>query len=471
MNQSCNRRSRFASTIICVWVYGFLLSVGSSGNAAPPYASKVGVDLDGVGDGAREKPFVDVAKTLRPWTPAPGTPTNQGIPLDEHGWPKSDAATVLFDTRPVFAWAPPMDDPDAFTPDWGGVYSVSFEGRAEVSILEDKRCKVDGMVYDNITNNTKGRIIVPKGVGLLVVAFTKSHRNPTAAEGTGISKLRVIRPGYPAETKQTFTNEFLASVKPFAVLRFMDWLDSNHQPGYFGDPGRHALKWPNRRKPDDATQVSFGEQYGVAWELIVELANLTKKDIWINIPVAATDEYVMELARKLKGELDPRLNIYIEHSNEVWNFGFPQYIYNKLAAVEEVEKGGSKLASDGSKDQEVWARRRHAERLIQIGQIFRKVFGEKGSQGRIRPIYASWLIFPEPYYQEVLDWVKKTRGEPSEHFYGLASAAYFNIDKAPKDATVDQLLDAMRISSDENAKLREQLAQDCRAFWTEGLPV
>ena len=31
------------------------------------YASKMGVELDGLGDGMRSRPFVDAAVTLRPW--------------------------------------------------------------------------------------------------------------------------------------------------------------------------------------------------------------------------------------------------------------------------------------------------------------------------------------------------------------------------------------------------------------------
>ena len=423
--------------------------------AAPPYAPKLGVDLDGISDGSREKPFVDLAKTIRPWACVGGG--DKPVPLDAKQWPKTDAATVLFDIRPAFAWAPPIDDPDAFQPDWSGTYHVSFDGKADLKIVEGTGCRVEKPTYSTAKNRSQAELVVPKGTGVLVVSFTKTKRDPKSKENSGITNLRIIRPGYPAETKQTFTTEFLKSLEPFTILRYMDWLDTNHQPGFYGDKGHHALTWKNRRLPDDATQVSLGEKYGVAWEYVVDLANTTEKDLWINIPIAATDEYVRDLAVFLKHNLKPNLKVYIEHSNEVWNFGFPQYIYNKLAAVDEVERGKKTLNRDGSNDQEVWARRRHALRLIEIGDAFRAAFDEKGSQGRIRPIYASWVIFPGPYYADILDWVAKNRGKPGELFYGIAGAAYFNIEKAPKDASVDQLLDAMRASSDEHEGLRKQI--------------
>ena len=77
------------------------------------------------------------------------------------------------------------------------------------------------------------------------------------------------------------------------------------------------------------------------------------KDIWINIPVSAsgakvtdTASYVYQLALLLKNGnaftgnrgLKPNINIYIEHSNEVWNPFFSQYTWNKLAAQDEVIK-------------------------------------------------------------------------------------------------------------------------------------
>jgi len=96
-------------------------------------------------------------------------------------------------------------------------------------------------------------------------------------------------------------------------------------------------------------------------------ANELHKDVWINVPVTAsaptvcrttpttdkppgdpnkcldtdptqTYEYQLALLFKNGNEytnhtgLHPDLNIYIEHSNEVWNFGFPQYGLNEAMA-------------------------------------------------------------------------------------------------------------------------------------------
>lgn len=440
-------RTWFAALVV-----GAMAAGGVSAQPAP-FAKKVGVELDGLGDGGRARPFVDLARTHRAWRKVQG---EGDVAVDAKGWPKGDAKTVLFDIRPVFAWAPPIDDPDAYQPDWGGAYPFSLKGRAEVAVAEGPGVKVEGVRYDEASNTTSGRIVVPKGCGILVVSFTNTRRDAGAADGSGFADLRIIRPGYPADTKQVFTSECLASLRPFAALRYMDWLETNHNPGYYGDAGHHALEWAGRRPGDYSTQAGApAGMYGVAWEYVAALANETNTDAWINVPVAATDDYVRELAAFLRRELKPGIHVYVEHSNEVWNFGFPQYIYNKLAAIDEVKKGGSALNADGSTAEEAWAHRRHAKRLVEIARAFREAFA--GQEGRIRPIYASWAISPEPHFERVLAWVKATYGDPKGLFYGVADASYYNVGKAAKGASPEQLVAAMRASADANLENREKI--------------
>lgn len=460
------QRGRFPRVLALALMVGFGSGIGAfaSVNAAAqttPYADKIGVELDGIGDGARAKPFVDVAKTLRPWTTTDG---NTPAPLDANGWPKSDAMTVLFDIRPVPAWNPPIDDPDAFQPDWSGTYKLRFTGQAVLAPGDAGQARIANQRYDAPSNTTTADVIVPKGAGLLVLSFTQTRRTANSPTDTGLTNLRMIRPGYPADTKQVFTNEFLASLQPFRILRFMDWTSTNHNPGFYGDAGHHALNWADRHLPTDATQQDYGTKYGAAWEYVIALANRAHKDIWINIPVAATDDYVQQLARLLKKTLAPDLKIYLEHSNEVWNFGFPQYTYNKLAAVEEVGKGRSSLNSDGTQDQEEWARRRHAKRLIEIATIFKGVFGAHAIPARIRPIYAAWVIQPEGYYANVLKWVATTYGPPKNYFYGIAGAAYFNAEKAAPNASPEEIVRVMRAASDNNRKWRTQIQAIAAAY-------
>ena len=433
---------------------GFLsLGFAQSDAKTSKHAAKLGLELDGIGDGSRCMPFVDLAKTLRPFTKLK---SGDLAPVDANGWPTCDNQAVLFDIRPFPAWNPPIDDPDKFMPDWSGTYKLSLKGQATLASGEGDN-QVLNQKFDSTTNTTTADVVVPKGSGVLIITFSQTKRAASSAEGSGFTHLKIIRPGYSADTKQIFTNEYLLALRPFAALRYMDVLETNHNPGYYGDSGHHALEWKDRKLPSDATQQSTSTKYGLAWEYVVQLANETGKDAWINIPVAATDDYVRNLASFLKTGLKPNIKIYIEHSNEVWNFGFPQYIYNKLAAIDEVKNGHSPLNNDGTKDEETWAHRRHAKRLHDIEEIFREAFGSSAMLTRIRPIYASWLISPDPHFKDVLKWMEATYGPPKNYFYGMAGAAYYNAEKASSTASPEEVLAVMRKNSDENGIFHRQL--------------
>lgn len=427
----------------------------------PHYADKLGLELEGLGDGGRSMPFVDLAKTHRGFVQIGGSAL---VPLDANGWAKSDCTTVLFDIRPFGTWAPPVDDPDKYQPDWSGTYKLSLLGKAEITNGEGSN-QVVNLRYDAPSNTTTANIVVPKGSGLLVLKFTNTRRIASAPLGTGFTELKIIRPNYPAHTTQVFTREFLQSLKPFKVLRYMDWLDTNRQPGYYGDVGHHALEWKDRRTPLDSSQSESSKRYGVAWEYIVALTNESGKDAWINVPVAATDDYVRQLAKYLKKSLKPEITIYIEHSNEVWNFGFPQYIYNKLAAIEEVKNDTkSNLNNDGVNDPERFAHRRHAKRLYTFAQIFKQEFGAETFLKRIRPVYASWFISRDSHFKDVLKWMNTTYGAPKNYFWAIACAAYYNAEKASATATPTEIVEVMRQASIDNGKLHRQFkatADEC----------
>ena len=425
--------------------------------AEKTFPDKIGVEIDGLGGGGRAKVFIDLAKTANRWFQE----NKQPVPSDERGWPKIDANVVLFDIRSPFTWSSAGDDPEKFQPDWSGTYKSCFQGQADLGTGEDPSVQIANQKYDPTSNLTTFELIVPKGIGIVVLKFKNTKRTADSPAGSGITHLRMLRPGYELSDQRIFLPEFVNSLKPFAALRFMDWLDTNHNYGFYGDPGHHALNWADRHVPEDAYQCTGGTKVGGCWEYLAELAKLTGKDVWINIPTVATDDYVKNLAKILKDKLPAKCNIYIEHSNEVWNFSFPQYVYNKLAAIDEVKQGNSNLNNDGEKKEEVWAHRRHAKRLVEIGNIFRETFG-KAAATRIRPVYASWQISVKPHYAEVLDWVSKTYGEPKQFFYALAGAAYYGIGKdstgkAPVNATPQELVQIMRLDSDRHQATRQQI--------------
>jgi len=213
------------------------------------------------------------------------------------------------------------------------------------------------------------------------------------------------------------------------------------------------------------------------------LANELNKDIWVNIPISASGgcngqdgvidktSYLYQVALLLKNGnnntnfkgLNPGLKIYVENSNEVWNFGFSQYIWNKLAAIDEVTHTHSPINNDGTTDQEVWARRRHAKCLVQISQYFADVFGADSINTIVHPIYAHWTIFPDQY-NATLSWVQKTYGPLNKLFFGIAQTHYFDDTKAPANANVQQILNVLKQSSIDQAQYTKPLVETAQRF-------
>jgi len=445
------RSAGLALLVLLIWI-------GPANAVAQSHVEMIGVGLEAPEEGSRSRAFVDLGRVFRPFT---RLHSSDLAPVDRNGWPESDAEAVLFDIRPVPAWMPPIDDPEKFQPDWSGTYSLRFEGQATVTPT-DGGIAVTEMSFDAGTNISTANLHVPKGAGLLVLSFTSTRRTPASDLNTGFTNLRLIRPGYAPDTTQVFTNEYLSAIAPFRVLRFMGFTATNDRdPGYFDSD--NVTHWADRHVPGDATQQQWGKKKGFAWEYAIQIANLTCKDIWVNIPASADDDYVMNLAQLLHDTLDPSLRIYIEHSNEVWNPLFKQYLYNQQAAEMEVRAGGSNLANDGLNDTAEWGRRRHARRLIEYGRIFQGVFGEGAIRDRIRLVYAWWTIFPEQY-RAVLGWVQRTYGDPGRYLYAVAQTHYFNDQKSPPSADPAGVLAAMRADSDDGRRYTIEIRSVADAF-------
>lgn len=431
----------------------------------PPTSANLGVEV-----GARPPAFCDVVKESRPFIDDQGN----AVKTDENGWPMGDGKLVVFDLRPAFAWAPPIDDPEKKIPkNLDGIWKLAFVGIANVSIADDSfKGSITNMQFDNTTNVSTLDINYPKDEALMSLQFDNTQRLPTAAQGSGVVNISIIAPYCDQKNTTLFTPMFIKAMQPFDHLRFMGTLGTNYKPGYYGDKGNHIISWDQRSLPTDSTQKQWTDlrpgKLGWAWEYVIMLANEAGKDIWINVPISAsgclpypvkncesdTTSYIYQLAYLLKNGnnytkgLSNNLKIYIEHSNEVWNFGFGQYIWNKLNAVDRVKQDAKISIAFNSTDQEVWARRNHALRLIEIGKIFASVYGESAYNRKFFLIFAEWTNFPQ-HYDEILNWAYTVFGEnPKNYFYAIAQTHYFSDSAASEKASIQEILAAIKNSSD-----------------------
>ena len=376
------------------------------------HKSQFGVGLEGLADWSRAQMFADAMKTARTFGRVDKPWENQNtVPLDPNGWPLEDAGVVVI----------------ADTPGIGGTYALSFQGKAEVAAKFG--VKIENLSYDATANRSTAQIVVPADGQQLMLEFTQTNG--------GIRNVVLMRPG--TTEKDTFSPAFIEKLKPFTTLRFMDFLATNNNP---------LQSWDERTTPLAASQAGAR---GGALEYVIALANLTGKEVWVNVPDQLDEAGVRAMAQMLKDGLKPNIKVYVEYSNEVWNWQFGQATRNLEAAKIEGRRANSPLTYDGSDNEGYWAMRRIAQKAAQTGQIFREVFGDQSFE-RVRPVYATQVGYEEVYKQG-LSFLENRYGQPAKVIYGLASAPYFQVSNelnTKADLSVDEIFAALPADMKKN---------------------
>ena len=80
------------------------------------------------------------------------------------------------------------------------------------------------------------------------------------------------------------------------------------------------------------------------------------------------------------------------------------FVSSRLARVTSLNK-------DGTEDLNALVARRHAKRLVEVGNIFKGVYGDAAINESVRVVYAWWTVFPDQY-AAVLNWVKSPSAKP-----------------------------------------------------------
>ena len=250
MNTRAGRTGRF------VFLASFTLAALAAGPAlrSQTYPNQIGTEASD-----RQTGFIDAQKDQgRLVVDGSGNP----VPTDANGNPLSDGIAVIFDNRPTFAWAPPIDDPAQDQPNCSGLYTLSFTGQAVLgNVTGDPVLTFSNQAYDAATNTTTVNVLMPggptyaDGPALMVISFTNTQLTPTSGANTGFANLQVIRPGFTlaeaADPTQVFDPALVAAYAPFAYIRFMGWLGTNNTSGPYSDPGHHLLPWSSRSLPTD----------------------------------------------------------------------------------------------------------------------------------------------------------------------------------------------------------------------------
>ncbi len=391
------------------------LSVDSStcaGWSPPACALAIGTNLGGLADWSPERPFRNVFKHVRARFIAYDPACNC--------WDNGNAAGIATDTNGYPSPIPQL---------YNGVqnlvrFVVSSEG-ANMPVGE-----TFVFLYDGIGEIQFGGavLVLSETPGRLVLQATTNgniYFNLLHSEAADpVRNFRLVRLADEGQdlTAAPFYQGFLEKIGPFDVLRFMDWGATNNNP---------AVHWTDRSRPGE---FSYASDRGVPYESMVQLANLTRKDLWICVPHAADSSYVASMAALFRDQLDPQLTIYLEYSNEVWNWIFEQAHYNTANAPAHLNYG-----------------RAMAEKAGFVFRVWHAVFGaEKDRVKRVLGLQAGFNYLNEQIMAQL---------PPSEWDYA-SPTSYLGLDHG---TTGNPVLHAGSTPAD--------ILQNARHHWIEFQPA
>ena len=308
----------------------FVLQVPVDSTTCPGWQAAVcdmaiGTNLSGFADWVPERPLRNLMKHVRP----------DFIAFDDacFCWSNGHAAELETDADGY-----PTHIPQTI----GGVANkVRFMLSSEGANLPPGHSYV--LLYSGTGNLTVqgGAVETSKTPGRIQFEVTAAEnlffRIDASAAGDPVRNVRVLRleDEFADLSAQPFYAGFLEKISPFAALRFMDWGATNGNP---------VVHWSERTA---LSRFTYAGAAGVPYELMIQLANQTQKDVWVCVPHAADSAYVAQMAALFRDQLDPALRIYLEYSNEVWNWIFAQAHYNVATAPSNLNYGRAMAAKAG----------------------------------------------------------------------------------------------------------------------------
>lgn len=361
---------------------------------AASLAPALGYNLAGIAEWSTQLPFLDHMKTASSWIGhEPGQWGGMDIQdlraagaLDANGWPLFLPAGIEAIGLVLLVDMPA----DAIS--LAGRYRVTFDGEGDIYV---------GYGATNVTYGA-GEIWFDFAPGQGPVGIEILATSP----GDHIRNISVVHErDIPAhEDGQVFNPQWLGVIEDSAVLRFMDWMNTNNST---------LSNWADRPMVDDFSYV----ENGAPLEIMVQLANATGAHPWFTIPHEASDAYIRSFAEYVRDNLDPNLRAHFEFSNEVWNWQFEQ----------------AQWADDGAMARwgdhpDGWMQF-YGMRSAQMAQILDDVYqGQEDQLFKILSTHTAWRGLEDPALNAPL-WVAEDPENnlpPYSYFDGYAVTGYFD---------------------------------------------
>lgn len=425
--------------------------------------SAVALNLGSFDLGTPTMPVIDLMKKAQPWsTQCEGwQPSCTGFTGNANSWDTQEESQLDLDSN---GWVRSMPTGNAKYTKVSTFMMAGFHPVGQYVVLYDGQGTLTyGLsATKNAAASKAGRDVldVVSGGGIMLSITATDPSNY-------IRNIRVLPPGgackndlttYVADASscpatkgpfvpfESFANTsgwhpaFLADLKGFRALRFMDWDLANDTL---------LAHWADRPLTTDYTWTKSG---GVPLEAQFDLANQAGAEPWINIPSHADDDYVHQFAKLAKAKLASNLHLNIEYGNEPWNTAFPmsQWMMTQATAT-----FGAAAAQVGNTNNYELLMNWYGMRLSQVCDIVKSEFGSDAS--RVRCI-ANTLSYP--FYQDIMmrcTYAATLLGKPcSSSVDVIAIAPYFGGYLG--DATYRSTIDTWTTDSDGGlSKLFQEL--------------
>jgi chitodextrinase len=337
----------------------------------------LGTNLNSVNDWSTQIPFKNLIKMARWWNNTP----NHGLTLDANGYPtklNGNTAKLIYDRGSV----PSLSD-------MTGNFLLLYDGEGNINI--------SGSGITNVVK-TPGRITYNNSQGkYFEIEITSIN------EANHIKNMRLVKDIYESNYESDpFVPNFINKIaSKFNTLRFMDWQNTNNST---------QQNWSSRTTPSYYSWSGSVNRNPVPVEIMVDLCNRTNSNAWFCMPHLATDDYMRQFATYVKNNLKPGLKVYLEFSNECWNWDFHQ--------AQWCSSQGSAIG--------ISAYQFYAKRAYEMFNIWSGVFGSEMSSRVVRVLGVQAGFGDAWQAKSVMDYRQADGNLTYTRADALAIAPYFS---------------------------------------------
>ncbi|NJM93271.1 MAG: hypothetical protein HC842_00185 [Cytophagales bacterium] len=430
-----NAQTSYTFKVLAVDINGnssaFSNTVSATTTSAPvsENTNTIGIGFTGPKDWEEAFIFADAMMSSRRWDSPAG--------VDANGWPRGDGSVIVA----------------AGIGHLHGKYKLRYEGQATVSISS---ATITNVVYNASTNTTTADVTITNSERPTVQMTVSNSAN-------GIRKVKLMRPITPgSQQSHDFSELVHREIKSFVargfnLVRFMDLMGTNSDtyhkrvdfnyrltPNYVTQAADWDLNTYVRVNPATGLNYHAYQGIGAAFEYVIMMCNEMQVDCWINISHCASDDRIRKVAQLFKygsdgtnpytspqanpvyPPLNPNLKLYVEYSNEVWNWRFPCTRW-----VEDIDPINSFAVTAAIK-------------AVNVSNMFRDVFGNSEMMTRVRPLFEwqkgkndSDFGNAQTTGTRGLMWVEANMPQPVDYyFFGGGGSGYY---QPASGATVQNL--------------------------------